>query len=193
MAGRGRKPIVIDQRELQAIVDTIEASGPCANRTELWKLVEETEWARNLSRPLTAQVAMLKAKELGITMKTPLGLRGRVKGSGPINVGKGGRKKKVFSPESRAALINGIPGDSLDNQRAKLQKTIDKACSGSMKAAVKLKCLDCCGWEKMEVAQCQAKECSLYNFRPYKRPSVVTSLDVVDVSPEPSPTRFIPV
>lgn len=175
MASRGRKPIVIDQREMQAVVSKCESESSFKNRTELWNAIAATEWARTMQpRPLTAQVAMIKADELGIEIKTPKGLRGRAKGSAPINTG--GRKKKVFSAEQRDALISGIPLD----QREKLIKTIDRACNGSMKAAVKLKCLDCTNWQKQEVADCTIVDCSLHSFRPYKRPSVIASLDMVE-------------
>ena len=55
------------------------------------------------------------------------------------------------------------------DQLAELSKAIAKAGNGSLKACIKLKCLDCTNWEKKEVALCQATECPLWNVRPYKR------------------------
>jgi len=33
---------------------------------------------------------------------------------------------------------------------------------------IKLKCLDCCCWDKEEVRQCTMKQCALWEVRPYK-------------------------
>ena len=36
----------------------------------------------------------------------------------------------------------------------------------SMKLRCKMFCLECCGWQKDEVAQCTAKACPLWEIRP---------------------------
>ena len=43
----------------------------------------------------------------------------------------------------------------------------------SLSKAVRLKCLDCCGFSKGEVNKCKIKECSLY---PYKMGKADTSI-----------------
>lgn len=40
---------------------------------------------------------------------------------------------------------------------------------GSRTQRIKLKCLDCCCWDKEEVRQCTARQCSLWEVRPYKQ------------------------
>lgn len=160
VAKRGRKPITLDKQEFQEVVTNLENENVFPNRTQLWEALEATEWAKGRSpRPLTAQVAMMKAEELGIEIKTVKGKRGRSKGQGPTSTG---RKKKVFSTEE---LRKGIPAE----ERAGLEKTINKAGGGSLKARIKLMCLDCCNWEKGEVAHCEIKSCPLWDVRPYKR------------------------
>jgi hypothetical protein len=78
---RGRKPIVIDKAEFQNVITLLENSNQFANRTLLWQAVEASEWAKSrLPRPLTAQVAMMKADEFGLEIKTEKGKRGRSKG-----------------------------------------------------------------------------------------------------------------
>jgi hypothetical protein len=77
-----------------------------------------------------------------------------------------------MSAEFITTLKNAVP--------AKYHKLVDKVKNGSLKAAVKLKCLDCCGFEtqaKKEVRLCNIQECSLWAFRPYKPKGV--SLKVV--------------
>jgi hypothetical protein len=44
-----------------------------------------------------------------------------------------------------------------------------KAYAGNSKAtALRAKCLDCCCWQRTEVAQCTAKACPLWLYRPYQ-------------------------
>ncbi|OQA06009.1 MAG: hypothetical protein BWY65_02303 [Firmicutes bacterium ADurb.Bin373] len=46
-----------------------------------------------------------------------------------------------------------------------------KAMTGKSKTAgIKAKCLDCCCWQRIEVANCPATDCPLYPYRPYRMP-----------------------
>ena len=38
----------------------------------------------------------------------------------------------------------------------------------SRAAAVKGKCLDCCNWQRVEVADCLVETCPLWLYRPYR-------------------------
>ena len=40
--------------------------------------------------------------------------------------------------------------------------------SASLKRAIGAKCLDCCAWQKNEVAKCTAVLCPLWMYRPWK-------------------------
>jgi hypothetical protein len=44
-----------------------------------------------------------------------------------------------------------------------------KARTGNTRSLIALKCLDCCCWEKTEVAECPVTTCPLYPLRPYRR------------------------
>jgi len=49
------------------------------------------------------------------------------------------------------------------------QQNYKTAISGkSRAAAVKAKCLDCCNWQRVEVADCLVEICPLWLFRPYR-------------------------
>jgi len=39
----------------------------------------------------------------------------------------------------------------------------------SRKAAMNAFCLECCGWQRKEVAACTSEACPLYCFRPYRK------------------------
>jgi hypothetical protein len=167
MANRGRKPIEIDKNHFQDVVSELESNKTFPTRTALWEAVCETEWAKTrIPRPLTPQVALLKAEEFNLQIKTPKGMRGITKGSHrPSRVPK---KKREFSMEE---VEKRIPPE----ERKKLQKTIQKAKTGSLKARIKLNCLDCCCWQIVEVAKCPNKHCPLWDVRPYKRSETVIS------------------
>ena len=154
---RGRKPILVDKIELQGIIDTLEKTGTITSRSALWLAVADTEWAKSIR--LTSQVAMLKAKAMNVSITTPLGKKGREKGSGPVpNAGKRRSRKMPLDVITELKAVY-EPG---------LHKKVDRCSKGSMKAAIALKCIDCCGGQKKEVALCTIKNCSLWMFRPYQ-------------------------
>lgn len=153
---RGRKPIPVTKEKLQEVVSNLENESNFTSRNALWENVANTEYAKAIG--LSPQVAMLKAKTLGVTIKTPLGKRGRSKGDGPVpNAGK--RKGKRISLE--------IVEEMKKEFHSSLHKRIDRAANGSMKAAIGLKCLDCTGGSKKEVALCTLVSCPLWSYRPY--------------------------
>ena len=43
-----------------------------------------------------------------------------------------------------------------------------KARKGKVGSLIALKCLDCCNWQKTEVAACPVTTCPLYPLRPYR-------------------------
>lgn len=152
---RGRKKLAITREELQGVVDQLEAETPFTSRAALWQAVAGTEWAKNLiPRPLTAQVAMLRAKELGVTVKTACGEIGKP---------REGRDKKSFVLPLKVIEI------SKRETPSKYHDVLERANAGSRKAAMKLKCLECSGWSQNEVAHCEIYGCALWQFRPYKR------------------------
>lgn len=50
--------------------------------------------------------------------------------------------------------------------------------------AMKMKCLDCCGWQRKEVELCPIRHCPLWAYRKGSRPS---SEDIATVSGIPDP------
>ncbi len=162
---RGRTKLVIDGRDLQAVVDELESKNTFSTRAELWAAIEASEWAKSLEpRPLTAQVAMMRAKELNVTIKTAKGKKGREKGEA---VPRGERKRKRIPLEMVQPLKDIFPES--------VHQRIDSAAQGSLKAAVALKCLDCCGYQKKEVALCCTTMCTLWAFRPWQRAMTKTA------------------
>ena len=52
------------------------------------------------------------------------------------------------------------------------RRVYDRAAAGkSLRAAVNSFCLECCGWQKVEVRDCTSLACPLFAVRPYQRDS----------------------
>jgi hypothetical protein len=125
----------------------------------MWAALANTSWAKSLTpRPLTAQVAMLRAKELGIMPKTKAGKRGG--GLAGSTVVKQPRKVKLAKFAKEFAQMNVLYGEA--------KHLVEAAQGGSLKAAVKLKCLECSGFQRVEVKECACTVCPLYPFRPFQ-------------------------
>lgn len=50
----------------------------------------------------------------------------------------------------------------------KYRKLYLRAVEGNRPAAVRSQCLECCGWQKLEVRSCTDLGCPLYVVRPYR-------------------------
>ena len=51
------------------------------------------------------------------------------------------------------------------------QQNYRLAMSGKSRAsAIKAKCLDCCCWQRIEIANCPVETCSHWLYRPYRSP-----------------------
>lgn len=154
----------INKAEFQLIVNNLEKTTNFTKLSELWKAVEDSSWAKSrVPRPLTAAVAMVRAKELQIVTKTQPGKRGNASLGTLSNKGtriKRADKLVTFAP-SFDAMRKSFPVLSLP--------VIQKAQNGSIKAAVKLKCYDCSGFQKVEIKNCTVFSCPLYPIRPYQQ------------------------
>lgn len=167
---RGRKAIEVTPLELQTAISLLEGGTSFANRSLLWEAVEDSEWAKKQSpRPLTGPTAMLMAKKHNLTINTPMGQRGRQKGCGPIP--NAGRKARNLPDNVASALRKTFPlsmTTANDRPFKAIGKIVNKVISGSLKAAVKLKCLDCTNIQPVEIRNCECIDCPLWSFRPYK-------------------------
>ena|SRR3990167_2259786 len=159
----GKPATEINPTELQQAITDLENKQAFTNRFQLWHALEQTEWAKTRQpRPLKAQAAMLKAKQFNLVIQTKLGKKGKQKREGNTTIA-------IPSLSKRSKKISLDIIEKLKKQyNEKYYKTIDKLVSGSMKAAIKLKCIDCSGHDHQEVKLCALNDCPLYPFRPYR-------------------------
>ena len=49
-----------------------------------------------------------------------------------------------------------------EDARSRFERRARLAGDRSMRAAIELKCIDCCGWSRPEAARCEIRTCPLY-------------------------------
>ena len=96
----------INKEDLQRVVNELENEVAFFNRGDLFEAIEGTEWAKNLHRPLTAQVARLRCLEWGIEIKTALGKKGR-----GISIKKIANKVEVSAEKVKESLESQVEKD----------------------------------------------------------------------------------
>lgn len=148
----------INRTELEKVVQEIEASNTFTNRSALFKAISETDWAKGHKKPLTSSVVMLRINEFNIPLKTPKGK----KGAGLDGARRTGatRERKKANPAVISELRKVTPKSR--------HRLVDKIENGSMSSAIKLKCLECGGYETKEIKFCTVRTCALWTIRPYQ-------------------------
>ena len=63
-------------------------------------------------------------------------------------------------------LLDGCPQGKQENLKPLVRDTI----SGSRAKAVRLKCIECCGWDRAEARRCQITSCALWGFGGQQEP-----------------------
>lgn len=163
-----RTKLEIDPKKFQQEVNKLEKDGPFPTRNDLWAALAETEWSKGLKpRPLTAPVAYQRSREFGTKCKTPLGKRGGKMTKERIEKMQAGRTGRTPRKEKLAAFGYSFE-EMLKQVPENYHNDVKKAQEGSLRAALKLKCLDCVCWQPEEIRQCACFACGLYPHRPFK-------------------------
>lgn len=164
--------IQVDRTLLENIIANVESNGPLINRNALYKKVSESYNAGIASRglkPIKAGVVFLRIRDWGLQVKTPIGKRGRQAGSSfPGSAANRKSRSDKFKSDPVVQKSFKSIRQYIGNEAPRLLPIVDRIEDGSMKAAVKLKCLECCNWQPNEVAKCSVNDCALFAFRPYK-------------------------
>lgn len=149
----GRASIVIKKEELEKEILCAETSQTFDNQSRLFEYICGTDWAKtikdSLGRPKEIQPIHIyqRVKEFGIQLKTVAGKKG-----GAVKGVKRERKKRT------------IPTTFLSSVPPEYKPLAEKVAAGSLKAAIKLKCLECSCYQVAEVRKCTVTNCALYPF-----------------------------
>jgi len=71
------------------------------------------------------------------------------------------KRQTIILTDEQIRYINTLPFSYRQVTRKAMEGT-------SLRAAIKAKCLDCCCWQRAEIADCRVPNCALYPYRPYK-------------------------
>jgi len=170
------KPMTpVDRPKLEAALREAEKNGPLANMGELWKRVAELYNANPGVQQITFSVVLLRVKEWGIQVKTQPGRKGgpmseEHKQAFAVSRGKRTPRAEKMKEFKTFDLLRAELGK--DNRRRFLP-VVDAAEKGSLRAAIKLTCLDCCNWQTSEIKLCGIESCAMFPHRPYKLGQVV--------------------
>jgi len=158
-----RTKLEINKDEFQKVVNELESNQTFENPSMLWKAVEASDWGKGLKpRALTAAVAYVRAKELGIIYKTQPGKRGP--GVFPGGVPRGVRVPRSTKMKAFANSFERMRKETPE----RFIPMVNKAEKGSAKACIKLKCLECANWQPAEVKHCHIISCPLFPLRPFQ-------------------------
>jgi len=167
---KGKRSIKIDRPKLEAAIKKAEAKGPLANRSALFEKVAEIYNAtKGIPAKIKPPVVYLRVRDWGLeeNLKTPKGKRdGAHLHSGP-------RKPRVSRAEKFEAkgyqdCFKAIEQMLAQNEATSYNSLLERIKKGSAAAAIKLHCLECCGFMTKEVRLCGNLCCPMYPFRPYQ-------------------------
>lgn len=157
-----RKALDIDRKCMTEIIERLEKENTYDTQTALFSAVSsEYHSARNLK--VSPALVYLRVKEWGLTLKTQKGKKG-----GTIPVGQRERGLKLKSTKAQQSINYYRKVLSADKEGKKYMHLVDKMAKGSLKASLKLKCLDCGNFQTQEVKFCECYSCPLHAIRPYQ-------------------------
>lgn len=166
----------VDRAALLAAIAVCETNGPFANRSMLYGCVAvQYNHVEQPRKPITPSIVLLRIRDWHLAVKTPIGKRGRAKGStmspehkAAMLAGRGQRTPKSERFASDPAIVASL--NSLAQRTPeRFRGLVDDIRNGSRNAAVKLHCLECSGYQTSEVTDCVCVACPLWAFRPYQK------------------------
>lgn len=163
----GRAALKITKEDLVKVIGELEASQTFANQSKLFDAVCATDWAKNMTntvgdkKPLQPINVYQYAKNLGVTFNTPKGKKGNPN-IGKIDKSGKGRAKRMESKSGYYLSVN-----QLKSQLKKRPNLLKSVLKGSITAAVKAKCLECCSGSVSEAKACTVFGCPLYLISPF--------------------------
>lgn len=162
-------PVV--ESSMKTAIFNVENDGPLATQAILYEKVA-AEYKRLVpvqDREVTANVVIGWIKRNNFPIKTQPGKRGS--GLKPCQPGE----TRNFTRTTRAEKFAKDPEiiNHLESLKVKVPERYvsltDKIAEGSLKAALKLKCLECCNYQREEIRECRCKgRCAVWHLRPFQ-------------------------
>lgn len=159
----GRASIVIKKEELEKEIVLAESQNTFDNQSRLFEFICQTDWAKtikdSLGRPkaITPINIYQRIKEFKIPLKTVAGKKG---------VG-------ILACKTRVRRQKSYPKNFLSSVPKEYSSLANRVKSGSLKAAIKMKCLECSNYQPKEVKHCPCTDCPLYPFLQRADPKIL--------------------
>lgn len=162
----GRTLISVDKQKLTDIICNVEFTQQFNTRGDLIKEISRKYCIQEGVTNVTPSVVYLRIKEWNIQLKTQVARRGRKGGNPGIGSIPRVSRSVKFQSDEKVRISLTILGNITPDR---FKPVADRVKKGSMKAAIQLKCLDCCDYQTAEIRNCTCNDCSLWAFRPYSR------------------------
>lgn len=163
----GRAAKIIDKDKLEAIIVKLESENTYTTRSQLFTEVAE-KYSDLHGVSFSNACAAQRAKQFGIEIKTQMGERGlHLKGGNADALKKWRETGEVQDKKPKIKSPDFLPYWAKEDG-GKFLKIAKSAQRGSVKAKIKLKCIECAGGLTKEVALCEITTCPLWDIRPYQ-------------------------
>jgi len=160
-----RPSVLIDKDAFISVINALESKQKFSNISALCNAVCETDWAKTLKNsagnPVVLQPMTVRQRieEFKVELVTQPGKRG--------NPGVAGIKRE-HKPRSEKFAASDLVTQGLKAIRDATphghKKLVNKIAAGSLKAAVRLKCLDCVNYESSLIGDRSCLGCPLSVF-----------------------------
>jgi hypothetical protein len=170
-----RVALIVDRDRLVRAISAVEAAGPLSNMSALWVAAAAKYNDGHTGQCISPSVVYLRATEWKLEFVTKAGRRGR---SGPMTpehkaamLGARGAKVSRRDKLSKNPLTPIVVSNMKRYAPSRLHVLVDQVGHGSMKAAIKLMCCGCMGYEDMSasIRDCTSHGCPLYLLRPFQK------------------------
>ncbi len=178
-----RQSFAVTKEELQAIVTRTEEMYSPENLTRLWERVA-TELKARKGLDIPPATIGARARRDGLEFQTKPSARVGKPMTAELKAKlAAARSTTRESMRDRLAKVSGA-----DAHLARLAKNVPEQYeslirqlkNGSRKAAMKLMCLYCVSFQRVEVQQCTGYDCPLWLFRPYQKDTDTNDNDESD-------------
>jgi hypothetical protein len=158
----GRTKVQVKSEELKEAIKLAEANGPFNTRQELAIAISSSQWG--IDNNITTAVVINRIKEFGIVPLTQKGKRGRQTGEKLTD----SHKQKLMDGRGKKSVDKSWIDGVRKITPAAYLPIVDRIEQGSLVATLKMKCLECCNFNKSEIKNCSVQTCVLWSRRPYK-------------------------
>lgn len=187
-----RKSVEVDKNKIVLAIKEAEKEGPLENRSVLYnkvcKIYNVSIAEDNNLQIITPAIVGLRIKEWNLQIVTPVGKKGRRSGFSGLdrsNIKRTSRQEKFAANPVIKSAIQDLRKEISRKYKGTYDALVNRIQQGSMKAALKLMCIDCCNGCRKEIENCGATNCPLYAFRPYQNSASGISESEIEVEIEP--------